>query len=221
VTAGAEPIRVVVVDDDVILAEAISLAWEREPDLTIAGLAHTGAEGIALTREIRPNVVLMDHHLPDMTGASATAALSADVSGTAVVIMTIDPTDEALLAAIEAGACGFLAKTQGIRAVADVVRRAAAGEMLIPAATIARLLALTRQRQRQELERRALVERLTGRELDVLQLMAQGLDTRAIAERLVLGQTTVRTHVASLLGKLGAHTRLEAVVKATELGLLT
>jgi DNA-binding NarL/FixJ family response regulator len=215
-----ETIQVVVVDDDVILAEALSLAWEREPDLTIAGMAHTGADGIALARSCRPNVILMDHHLPDMTGAEASATLTVELEGTAVVIMTIDPSDEAMLAAVEAGACGFLSKAQGIRAVADVVRRAAAGEMLIPAATIARLLMLTRQRQRQELERRALVERVTSRELEVLQLMAQGLDTRGLADQLVLSQTTVRTHVASVLGKLGAHSRLEAVMKATELGLL-
>jgi two-component system, NarL family, response regulator DevR len=216
-----ETVSVVVVDDDVILAEALSMAWEHEPGLTIAGLAHTGGEGIALARSCRPDVVLMDHNLPDMTGAEASAALTGDSDGPAVVIMTIEPTDAAMLAAVEAGACGFLAKSQGIRAVGDVVRRAAAGEMLIPAATIARLLTLTRQRQRQEIERRALVERVTSRELEVLQLMAQGLDTRGLADRLVLSQTTVRTHVASVLGKLGAHSRLEAVMKATELGLLT
>jgi DNA-binding CsgD family transcriptional regulator len=92
--------------------------------------------------------------------------------------------------------------------------------MLIPAATIAGLLLLTRQRQRQEIERRSMVERLTSREVEVLQLMAEGLDTRGLAERLSLGQTTVRTHVASVLGKLGPHSWLEAVLKATDLGLL-
>jgi DNA-binding NarL/FixJ family response regulator len=125
-----------------------------------------------------------------------------------------------MLEAVESGASGFLSKTQGVQAVTDAVRRAAGGEMLIPAATIARLMALARDRRRREHRRQALQERLTAREAEVLQLMAQGLDTRALVERLVLSQTTVRTHVAAVLAKLDAHSRLEAVVKASELGLL-
>jgi DNA-binding NarL/FixJ family response regulator len=216
----AEPTRVVVVDDDVVLTEALSLVWEREGDLQIVGLAHTGADGLALSRREQPQVVLMDYRLPDTTGTEAAAKLSDELPGTAVVIMTIDPSDQAMLEAVESGASGFLSKTQGVQAVTDAVRRAAGGEMLIPAATIARLLALARDRRRREHQRQTLQERLTARELEVLQLMAQGLDTRALVERLVLSQTTVRTHVAAVLAKLDAHSRLEAVVKASELGLL-
>jgi DNA-binding NarL/FixJ family response regulator len=217
---AAETTRVVVVDDDRLLTDALRLAWEREADVEIVGQAHTGAEGLAVARRERPDVVLMDHNLPDTTGAATTAALHAELPGVAVVIMTIEPSDEAMLAAVEAGASGFLAKTDGIRPLAEAVRRAANGEMLIPAATIARLLGLARDRRRRQAEQHGLVERLTARELEVLQLMAQGLDTKALADRLVLGQTTVRTHVAAVLGKLDAHSRLEAVVKAGELGLL-
>jgi DNA-binding NarL/FixJ family response regulator len=217
---SSEPTRVVVVDDDVVLAEALGLIWASEPDLEIVGLAHTGGEGVELARRQRPHVVLMDHHLPDMTGAEATAAVCAELADTAVIVATIDPSDDALLAAVEAGASGFLSKREGVQAVSDAVRRVARGEMLIPAATIARLLGLARQRRRQEARRETLRERLTERELEVLQLMARGLDTRALAEQLVVSQTTVRTHVAAVLSKLDAHSRLEAVVKATELGIL-
>jgi DNA-binding NarL/FixJ family response regulator len=216
----ADAKHVVVVDDDHLLADALALALEREEDLAIVGLAHTGAEGVGLAGRERPDVVLMDHNLPDMSGAEATAALHGDQPDLAVVIMTIDPTDEALLAAIEAGASGFLAKSDGLRPVAEAVRRAANGEMLIPAATIARLLARAQDRQRRETARQTMIEQLTARESEILQLMAQGLDTRGMAERLVVNQTTVRTHVAAVLAKLDAHSRLAAVVKAGELGLL-
>jgi DNA-binding NarL/FixJ family response regulator len=216
----AEAKRVVVVDDDHLLADALALAWEREDDLAIVGLAYTGGEGIALARRERPDVVLMDHHLPDVSGAEATAALHAELPDLAVVIMTIEPTDEALLAAIEAGASGFIAKSDGLRPVAEAIRRAANGEMLIPAARISQLLALAQDRRRREAVRQTLVEQLTAREAEILQLMAQGLDTRGMAERLVVNQTTVRTHVAAVLAKLDAHSRLAAVVKAGELGLI-
>jgi DNA-binding NarL/FixJ family response regulator len=217
---GVEETRVLVVDDDRLLAEALALAWAREDDLTIVGLAHTGAEGLDLVRRERPDVVLMDHHLPDVSGAAATAALHAELPSLAVVIMTIDPSDETLLAAIEAGASGFLAKSDGIRPIAEAARRAANGEMLIPAATISRLLALANDRRRSETARQTLVEQLTAREVEILQLMAQGLDTKGMANRLLVSQTTVRTHVAALLAKLDAHSRLETVIKAGQLGLL-
>jgi DNA-binding NarL/FixJ family response regulator len=162
----------------------------------------------------------MDHHLPDMNGAEATTALHAEAPDVAVVIMTIEPTDEAMLAAVEAGASGFISKTEGIRPVADAVRRAAGGEMLIAAATVARLLALARDRERRETSQHTMIEALTARESEVLQLISEGLDTRGLADRLVLSQTTVRTHVAAILAKLDAHSRLEAVVKASQLNLL-
>jgi DNA-binding NarL/FixJ family response regulator len=218
--SAAEAKRVVVIDDDRLLTEALALAWEREGDLTIVEVAGTGTRGVELACRARPDVVLMDHHLPDLSGAEATAALRAELPEVPVVIMTIDPTDEAMLAAIEAGASGFVAKADGIRSLAAAVRQAANGEMLISAPTVARLLALSRDRERVRSGQVVPIEALTVRETEVLQLMAQGLDTRGLAERLVVSQTTVRTHVAAILSKLDAHSRLEAVVKASELGLL-
>jgi DNA-binding NarL/FixJ family response regulator len=212
--------RVAIVDDDLLLIDSLTLAWEREADLSIVGVAGTGGEGVDLACHLRPHVVLMDHHLPDMNGAEATSALHAEAPDVAVVIMTIEPTDEAMLAAVEAGASGFISKTEGIRPVADAVRRAAGGEMLIAAATVARLLALARDRERRETSQHTMVEALTARESEVLQLISEGLDTRGLADRLVLSQTTVRTHVAAILAKLDAHSRLEAVVKASQLNLL-
>jgi two-component system, NarL family, nitrate/nitrite response regulator NarL len=218
--SGSDPIRVIIVDDDVVLTDALGLLWERGGDIEIVGVAHTAAEGIGLARRELPHVVLMDHHLPDRTGADATEGLSKEIPGVAIIILTMDDSDEALLAGIEAGASGFLVKQSGIREVSGAVRRAAAGEMLIDPATIVRLTAAIRGRRRRESESQLLLERLTARELEVLQLMAAGLDTRAMAESLTVGQATVRSHAAAVLSKLGAHSRLEAVARATRAGIL-
>jgi DNA-binding NarL/FixJ family response regulator len=216
----AEPISVLIVDDDAVLAEALSMVLQSQPEFRVVGAANAGAAGVELAGREQPTVVLMDFHLPDMTGAEAVKQLNAARPETAVVMLTMDASDETLLAALEAGATGFLLKSRGIGEVVDIVRRAAAKEMLFPAATVARLMGAMREKRRREIEQGALLDQHTAREMDTLRLMAQGCDTKAIADRLVVSTTTVRTHVQNVLTKLGAHSRLEAVARATELGLL-
>ena len=216
---GRAPIRVLIVDD-VILAEALSLVLQGRGDFRVVGVASSAADGLGIAQREQPSIVLMDFHLPDMTGAQATEQLGAVCPGIAVVMLTMDASDETLLAALEAGAAGFLLKSRGVGDVVETVRRAADGENLFPAATVARLMGAMREQRRREIERGALLDQLTAREMDTLRLMAQGLDTKAIAERLVVSTTTVRTHAQNVLSKLGAHSRLEAVARATELGLL-
>lgn len=220
--ARSEPdtISVLIVDDDVVLAEALSLVLEREADIRVVGLAHSGAEGIATAEQARPAVVLMDFHLPDMTGAEATRSVCRRLPAAQVVMLTMDGDDRTLLAAVEAGAAGYLLKSRGVSQVVEVVRRAAAQEALFPADVLARVMTALREQQRRVDRQSGLVERLTARELEILELMAQGLDTRALADRLVVSPTTVRTHVQSVLAKLEAHSRLEAVARAVELGIL-
>jgi two-component system, NarL family, nitrate/nitrite response regulator NarL len=218
--AESRQIRVLVVDDDVVLAEALRLVLGSEPDIEVVGLAHSGGDGIMLAIRQDPDVVLMDFHLPDMTGASATRGMRAKLPDPRIVMLTMDNQDDTLLAALEAGAAGFLLKSQGVAEVVGLVRRAAAQEPLLPSETLARLLSSLRQRQQQHDGRTELAERLTARELEILQLLATGLPTRAMAERLVVSSTTIRSHVQSILTKLGAHSRLEAVARAQDLGLL-
>lgn len=220
--ARSEPdmIGVLIVDDDVVLAEALSLVLEREADIRVVGLAHSGAEATAAAEQARPDVVLMDFHLPDMTGAEATRAVCQRLPAVQVVMLTMDGDDRTLLAAVEAGAAGYLLKSRGVSQVVEVVRRAAAREALFPADLLARVMTAMREQQRRDDQRSGLAERLTARELEILELMAQGLDTRALAERLVVSPTTVRTHVQSVLAKLEVHSRLEAVARAVELGIL-
>ena len=209
-------VRVLIVEDHRVLAEGLEFALSRQRDLMVVGVAGTVAEGTRLAVEERPDVVLMDFHLPDGTGAQATAAIRGQLPEVAVVVLTADTGESALLAAVQAGARGWLVKTAGAAQVIDAVRRAAAGEMLIPAAILADLIAL----QREQGERQQFAGSITPRELEVLDLMALGLDNRAIAERLVLSLTTVRGYVQNILEKLDAHSRREAVVRARKLRLV-
>ncbi len=212
--------RIAIVDDDVVLADALRQLWEADEAISIVGVAHTGKDGIELASREHPDVILMDHHLPDMTGAAASAALSKELPGTPIVMLTRDDSDEALLAALEAGVSGFLLKSTGIREVGEAIHQAAAGEILIPSVTMTRLMVALRGRRQRDAEKDRYLERLSTRELEVLNLMADGFDTRSMCEQLGVGLATIRTHVSAILAKLDAHSRLEAVAMATKLGLI-
>ena len=217
---GGERIGVLIVEDHQVLAEGLELALERHDDLEVVGWAGTVADALVLARERRPQVVLMDFHLPDGTGADAAGRIRQELGQAAIVFLSADTSEDALMAAIESGACGYLVKSGAAAQVADAVRRAAEGEMLIPAATLAGLLGRQRQRQREEAQLHRLAGQLTPREKEILQLMAQGLDNRAIAEKLFISFTTVRGHVQNILEKLEAHSKLEAVARANQYGLI-
>jgi DNA-binding NarL/FixJ family response regulator len=215
-----EPIRVLIVEDHRVLAEGLKAVLERHSDLQLIGLASTVAESARLAAEGHPDVVLMDYHLPDGTGTEAAAAIRASQPNVAVVMLTGDSSEEVMLTAIEVGACGILLKSQAADDVVTAVRRAADGEMLIPATVLASLVSRQRQRARREAERAGIIGMLTPREREVLRLMAQGLDNKAIAAQLVISLNTVRTYVQTVLEKLGAHSKLEAVARASEYGVL-
>jgi DNA-binding NarL/FixJ family response regulator len=213
-------IRVLIVEDHQVLADGLELAMTRSPGIEVVGSVGSVKGAAELAREHSPDVVLMDYHLADGTGAEAAAAIRAEAPKVAVVFLSADTSDDALMAAIESGACGYLVKSEASSKVVAAVRRAAEGEMLIPAATLAGLLGRQSQRAQQQAERQRMLGQLTPREREVLRLMAQGLDNYAIAEKLVISFTTVRGHVQNVLEKLGAHSKLEAVARAGEYGLL-
>jgi RNA polymerase sigma factor (sigma-70 family) len=160
--------------------------------------------------------VVLDYWLPDRTGAEAVAALRAYRPDAAVVFLSADDSDEVILAALEAGASGYLVKSSGGADVAGAVRRAAEGEILIPARQLAALLTRRRQQARQQADQSRRLASLTPREREILGLMAEGMDNREIAQRLSISYATVRSHVRHLLGKLGARSKLEAVVRAAD-----
>ena len=213
-------IRVMIVEDHQVLADGLELALGRSHDTEVLGSVGTVTDAVELARAQHPDVILMDFHLPDGTGADAATRIRAELPKVAVVVLSADTGDDAMLAAIQAGASGYLVKSEAVSKVVSAVRKAADGEMLIPAATLAGLLARQHQRQHQQAERTRLLGQLTPREVEILRLMAQGLDNYDIADRLVIGYTTVRGHVQNVLEKLGAHSKLEAVARAGEYGLL-
>jgi DNA-binding NarL/FixJ family response regulator len=162
----------------------------------------------------------MDFRLPDGSGAEAAVAIRKLLPKSSILFLSGDDTEEALVAAAQAGASGFLPKSKALAEVVDAVRRVAAGEMLISASVLASVLARVQTRARDEAERTRLLKQLTRREREILALMAEGRGTQDIADTLSISLTTVRTHVQRVLGKLDAHSKLEAVALAARHRLL-
>lgn len=209
-------IKVLIVDDHAVFAEGLSLIIDSAPDLEPVGVAHTAEDGLRLAAERRPDVVLLDHHLPDRSGAEVTAEFNALAEDLAVLILTADASEDVLLAAFEAGAAGYLLKTKAANQVLEAIRHAATGETLINASTLARVLGRRAETDRGD----ASSPRLTEREQEVLRAMAEGLDTASIAKSLGVTTATTRTYIQTILRKLDAHSRLQAVVRAKASGLL-
>jgi two-component system, NarL family, response regulator DevR len=217
---GPARIRVLLAEDHRIVAEGLTSLLESYPDIEMLGWFPSVAETVEVARERTPDVAVLDFRLADGTGATAAAGIREVSPATALVFLSADASEESLIAAVEAGACGYLIKSAGADEVACAVRRAAEGEMLIPADQLAALLVRSRELAQRQRDRGRLREAFTSRELEVLALMVDGLDNRALAAQLSVSYATARTHVRNVLQKLGARSKLEAVVKATESGLI-
>ncbi|MFI0816693.1 response regulator [Streptomyces sp. NPDC021098] len=217
-TAPAELTKVLIVEDHRVVAEGLWALLAEYGDLTVVGWADSVAETVPMAKELSPDVALVDFRLPDGTGADAAAGIRAHDPSCAIVILSADASDSALLAAVEAGACGYLLKSASGDEIASAIRSAAEGETLIPAGTLVEVLSRNRESARSTAEQTGRLESLTRREQEILTLMGQGLDNRAVAERLSISYATVRTHVRKILEKLEVRSQLEAVAKATEWG---
>jgi DNA-binding NarL/FixJ family response regulator len=215
---SVDRLRVMVADDHVMMVQALLVALSREDDIDVVGTARTVEETVSRVAETAPDVLLVDYHLPDGTGAEAVRRLAEPRPK--IVFLSADRSDEAVLAALDVGACGYLVKSEPLDRLVSAVRRAHDGEILLQPAELVSLLARQRERTRQEAARKQVAESLTAREQEVLQLMARGLDNRAIAESLHLALATVRWYVQILLEKLEVHSKLGAVARAAELGLV-
>jgi DNA-binding NarL/FixJ family response regulator len=213
-TTSARPIRVLIVDDHDVLASSLAMVLEAEDDITAVGVATTLEQARAMIGSTQPDVLLLDHRMPDGDGVAAIPSLRSVRPSIGIVVLTASSADHVLLAAIEAGASGFLSKTRSLDEVTAAVRAAAAGESVISPEMLARLLPRFGRSSPHA------VDELTEREREVLALVAEGLSNAAIAERLVVSVHTVRNHIASLSGKLGAHSKLEALSIAVRRGLL-
>lgn len=208
------PTRVLIVDDERLFAELLRVALQGAAGIEVAEVIHDVATAMRRLPELRPDVVLSDYHLPDGTGADIARTVRATLPDTAVLILTGDPSATVLSDVARSGAVGHMTKDRGFEEVVEGVRLAAAGEILFAPSELQRLL-LERETPRK------IVEPLTGRELEVLQRLAEGLSTADASRALGISTATLRAHVQSVLRKLGAHSRLEAVAEAARIGLIT
>ncbi|GAA2614442.1 response regulator transcription factor [Dactylosporangium fulvum] len=213
---GRPPYRVLIVEDHQVVAEGLAVLLNEHPELRVVALASTVGEVEHLADVERVDVILADYWLPDGTGAEAAAVLRAHQPEVAIVFLSADDSDQVILAALEAGAAGYLVKSAGGADVAEAVRRAVDGEILVPARQLAKLLARRREESRRVEEHARRLDSLTPRERQILSLMTEGMDNRDIARELSISYTTVRSHVRHLLNKMGARSKLEAVVRAAE-----
>ncbi|BFV60069.1 response regulator transcription factor [Kitasatospora sp. CMC57] len=209
-------IRVVIADDERLVRLGLRAILDAEPDMTVVGEAATGAEVVPLVRELRPDVVLMDVRMPQIDGIRATEQLMADLDpAPRVLVVTTFENDDHVYEALRAGAAGFLLKRARAEEMLQAVRLVAHGDSLLFPSAIRQLAA-----GRRTPTGVARTDRLTEREGQVLRLMAAGLTNGEIAERFVVSPETVKTHVGSVLAKLGARDRTQAVIIAYESGFV-
>ena len=213
-------IRTLVADDQQVVREGFAALLGTQDDMTVVASAADGAEAVTLSAEHRPDVVLMDVRMPVMDGIEATRQIAAATeNGPRILILTTFDLDDYVYDALQAGASGFLLKDVPAESLFDAVRVIAGGEALL-APTITRRLIAEFARLRPRQVRPEALSELTPRETEILGLVAEGLSNREIAERLVLSDETVKTHVSHVLRKLGLRDRAQAVVVAYETGLV-
>ena len=217
--AARRAIRLLICDDHRLLTETLTDVVGHDPGFTLLPPVHTSEEAVALVVEHRPDVVLMDIEFRGtMSGIEATRRIKESSPATKVVVMTALEDERLLVDAVEAGASGFLRKTEGVDEFLGALKAAAAGEILIDRAALARLLPKVAREREARRDAQLLMDQLTDREREVLGLLAQGLRNEDIAAQLFISPQTVQTHVRNLLGKLGVHSKLEAVAFAVRHG---
>jgi DNA-binding NarL/FixJ family response regulator len=213
-------IRVLVADDQALVRAGFRAILEAQDDLEVVGEAGDGGEAVAIARELRPDVVLMDVRMPGVDGIEATRRLLRDGDGPRVLMLTTFDLDEYVYEAMRAGASGFLLKDAPRDQLVGAVRTVAAGDSLLAPALLRRLIEDFVRRPAPGARSHPELDELTERELEVLTLIARGLANAEIAARLFVSEATVRTHVTHILAKLGLRDRVQAVVLAYETGLV-
>ena len=213
-------IRVVLADDQALVRGGFRALLDAQDDLEVVGEAGDGAAAVALALELRPDVVLMDVRMPVVDGIEGARRVLAASPQTKVVILTTFGEDEYLEGALRAGVSGFLLKVSPPEQLIEAVRAVAAGGGLLDPSVTLRVIESFAAAPPGRVQRSALLDTLTAREKDVLALLARGLSNAEIAADLYLGEATVKTHVSSLLMKLGLRDRVQAVVAAYETGLV-
>jgi DNA-binding NarL/FixJ family response regulator len=216
------PIRLLIADDQELIRTGFRLFLDGQPDMEVVGEAADGLEAVERCRALLPDVVLMDIRMPRLDGVEATRTIagSPDRPGPKVVVLTTFDLDEDIFGALRAGASAFLLKDAPRERLLEAVRVAHAGDALLSPSVTRRLVERFAALPEPGRRATARLDELTLRERDVLDLVARGLSNAEIAERLVVADATVKTHVARVLAKLGVRDRIQAVVLAHEEGLV-
>ncbi len=213
-------LRVLIVDDQALVRAGFRMILDAEADIAVVGEAENGRDALDASRRLTPDVVLMDIRMPVMDGIAATRELLAGANPARVLVLTTFDEDDYIRDALAAGASGFLLKDAPPEQLVDAIRIVAAGDALLSPSVTRRVIAdFARRSSRSPIRPRGLDD-LTVRELEVLQLVARGLSNAEIATELVVSETTVKTHVAHVLQKLGLRDRVQAVVLAYEAGVV-
>ena len=213
-------VRVLIADDQALVRGGFRMILEAKEDMEVVGEAGDGAEAVELVERLQPDVVLMDVRMPDMDGIEATRRIAASGSSARIVILTTYDVDEYVFAALRAGASGFLLKDVRPPEPTDAIRVVARGDALLAPGVTRRLLDRFAGVLPDDSARPADLDELTEREVEVLRFVALALSNAEIASRLVLTEATVKTHVSSVLRKLGLRDRVQAVVFAYDVGLV-
>jgi DNA-binding NarL/FixJ family response regulator len=213
------PIRVLIADDQALVRSGFRLIVETRPDLEVVGEAEDGEQAVRLTLELEPDVILMDVRMPGVDGIEATRRIVAAGSAARILVLTTFDLDEYVYAAVRAGASGFLLKDVRPGDLVEAIRLVANGSALLGPGVTRRLLERFADQDASGDAAEA-VARLTEREREILRLLASGLSNAELARQLVVSETTVKTHVSSVLRKLGVRDRVQAVIVAYDAGLV-
>ncbi len=218
-TPAERPIRVLLVDDHAVVRKGLRALLEREPGVEVVGEAESGEQAVRLRESLRPDVILMDLEMPGIGGIEATRQITQREPETKIVILTSHAAEEDVFPALKAGAQGYLLKHSAPEDVLRAIHQAYRGETVLHP-TIARMVLQELQRPAQPRQART-TDPLSDRELEVLRLLARGMSNQEIADTLVVGEPTVRSHVSAILRKLQLASRTQAALYALREGLAT
>jgi DNA-binding NarL/FixJ family response regulator len=216
----ADRIRLLLADDHIMLRQGTAELLRREPDLEIVGEADNGQQAVELALTLKPDIVVMDVRMPVLSGIEATRRIREALPQVQVLVLTAHDDDQYIFSLLQAGASGYLLKTAPVSELVNAIRQVRAGESPLDPA-IARKVVARMSGERASAHAVSAMPDLTARELEILQLLANGLSNQAMAEALFISDRTVQAHLTSIFAKMGVASRLEAVLTAIRRGWLT